>query len=348
MKNKLIDFIQEDCSSAAEWSVEKLLDLRNQKILVTGGTGFFGSWIAEFICYLNDAHNFNISLQVLARNTQIIGEQASHLSKRKDIQFISTDIRNLKSIQDDVSLIIHAASSPDNRFHVSNPIETASVITDGTSNLLDLAVKLPALKKILYLSSGQVYGTGNLINEPIPENGFGFLNCNRITSVYPEAKRMAEATCCAFSNQFKIPIVIARPFSFIGPFQSLSRPWAINNFMHDALYNKTIHIVGNGEPVRSYMYPADLVVWILKILISGRINSAYNVGSPFGINLKNAAKEIIQIAQTNVDIDIKHYNNDTYSFIPDIALCENELGLKINYNIKDTLSRSITWFKMIK
>lgn len=346
MDKKQIDFLHEDCSDAASWSLKMLDELKNQKVLVAGGTGFIGSWIAEFVAYLNDNHQFNTSLVLLARNTDSFRNEKKHLATRSDIQFISKDIRNINELPQDISYIIHAAASPDNRNHVSNPIETISTITKGTDNLIDSAFRLPNLKKFLYLSSGQVYGKCIVNKGIISELDFGALDCNKITAVYPEAKRLAEATCCAYSSQYKLPIVVARPFSFIGPYQSLSKPWAINNFINDALNNRTIRIIGNGEPIRSYMYPADLVVWILKILIAGKINTAYNVGNPLGISLKDAAEKIVQIAQTNVNIDIKFNNNDFSHYVPDISLCENDLNLKISYNVEDTFRRSIAWFKL--
>jgi len=346
MDKKQIDFLNKDCEDAASWSLRMLDELKNQKIFVAGGTGFLGSWIAEFITFLNDNHQFNTSLLILARNTAAFKGEKKHLANRRDIQFISRDIRNINELPLDISYIIHAAASPDNRNHVSNPIETIATITKGTDNLIDSAFKLPNLKKFLYLSSGQVYGASLAKKELISESDFGPLDCNKITAIYPEAKRLAEATCCAYSSQYKLPIVIARPFSFIGPYQSLSKPWAINNFINDALNNKTIRIIGNGMPIRSYMYPADLVVWILKILVSGKINNAYNVGSPLGISLKDVAEKIVNVAQKNVKIDIKFNNNDSSIYIPDISLCENDLGLKINYDVEDTIRRSIAWFKL--
>ena len=348
MDKKQIDFLKKDCTDAASWSLGMIDELKNQKILVAGGTGFLGSWIAEFIAFLNDNHHFNTSLIILARNTESFKEDKKHLSSRSDIRFISKDIRNINELPQDITYIVHAAASPDNRNHVSNPIETIATITKGTDNLIDSAFKLPNLQKFIYLSSGQVYGKTIPNKKLISELDFGPLDCNKITAVYPESKRLAEATCCAYASQYKLPIVIARPFSFIGPYQSLSKPWAINNFINDALNNKTIRIIGNGEPLRSYMYPSDLVVWILKILASGKINTSYNVGSPFGISLKDVAEKIVHIAQTKVNIDIKFSNNDSSHYVPDISLCENHLGLKITYDVENTIRRSIAWFKLLR
>jgi nucleoside-diphosphate-sugar epimerase len=345
MDKKQIEFLTKDCADASSWSYRMLGELKNQKVLIAGGTGFLGTWIAEFISFLNDNYNFNTSLLILARNTDSFKAEKKHLATRSNIKFISGDIRNINELPDDISYVIHAAASPDNRNHVSNPIETIATITKGTDNLIDSAFRLPDLKKFLYLSSGQVYGK-SIAKELISELDFGPMECNKVTSVYPEAKRLAEAICCAYSSQYKLPIVIARPFSFIGPYQSLSKPWAINNFINDALKNRTIRIIGNGEPVRSYMYPADLVVWILKLLVSGKNSTAYNVGSPYGVSLKDVAEMIVHIAQTKVNIDIKYNNNDSSQYVPDITLCEHTFGLKINYNIEDTIRRAVAWFKL--
>jgi len=347
MDKKQVDFLKTDCADAALWSLGMLNELKNQKLFIAGGTGFLGSWIAEFITFLNDNHHFNTSLVLLARNTDSFKTEKKHLSNRNDIQFISKDIRNIIDLPRDISYIIHAAASPDNRFHVSNPIETISTITKGTDNLIDSSFKLPGLKKFLYVSSGQVYGRSVTKSGLISELDFGPLDCNKINSIYPEAKRAAEAICCSYSSQYKLPMVIARPFSFIGPYQSLKKPWAINNFINEALNNKNIRIIGNGEPVRSYMYPSDLVVWILKILISGKISTTYNVGSPFGISLKNVAEKIVHFTKLDINIDIKFNNNDSSCYVPDISLCEKDLGLKINYGIEDTIERSIAWFKLL-
>ena len=173
----------------------------------------------------------------------------------------------------------------------------------------------------------------------------GAIHCNSITSVYPEAKRYAETLCSAYWSLYKIPLVIARPFSFIGPYQSLDKPWAINNFIRDALMNNTIRIIGNGLPVRSYMYPSDMAFWLLRILVDGNPGVAYNVGSPFGVTLKTLAEKIILHSNTKSTILIKQLNEDESKFVPDGTLCRDTLGLVIHVDIDETLKRSIRWFR---
>jgi dTDP-glucose 4,6-dehydratase len=195
MKSHLSDLIRRDCEEVSQPAVNLLQGLRNRKMYVTGGTGFVGTWIAELVACLNDKHNFNIGLVLAARDIESFREKCPHIASRKDVQLLSIDVRTCLDIPDDVSFLLHAAASPDNRQHMSNPLLTMETITRGTANVLDSASKIAGLKKVLIASSGQVYGKQG--SAKISENLPGTLNCNSITSVYPEAKRYAETLCCA-------------------------------------------------------------------------------------------------------------------------------------------------------
>jgi dTDP-glucose 4,6-dehydratase len=110
--------------------------------------------------------------------------------------------------------------------------------------------------------------------------------------MYPNAKRFAETICSAARAQSRIPVLVARPFSFIGPYQSLETPWAQTTFLTDALRGKSIRVLGDGQVVRSYLYGSDAAYWFLKILTAGQGGDVVNVGSPVGITLQDLAKEV--------------------------------------------------------
>jgi dTDP-glucose 4,6-dehydratase len=348
MRNKLVGLIKEDCEEVLQSSSVQLEPLKNRKVFVTGGTGFVGTWLAEIITHLNDHYQFNTALVLLARNADSYHTKVPHLAARRDVRLLAMDVRNIVEIPDDVEYCVHAAATPDNRQHVSDPLGIMSTITRGTSALLDSLLKLPNLKKILNISSGQIYGKPGSGMDAIPETFAGAVDCTTITSVYPEAKRYAEALCCAYWSLYKVPVVVARPFAFIGPYQLLDKPWAINNFIRDALNNSTIRINGNGLPMRSYMYPSDMAVWFLRLLAYGNPGVAYNVGSPDSISLKDLAEKIRQYAGANSKIDIRNLNEDRSKFIPDVGLCIKSMGLAIKVDIDQTLKRSICWFQEIR
>lgn len=319
--------------------VSKLSELKNSEILVTGGTGFFGKWILEFVIYLNDSYNFNIKLYLLAR--RITPQIREIISIRKDIVFIQKDICNLIELPENINYIIHAASSPDNVEHINNPIETMNIISSGTKQLLDCISNLENIKKVINLSSGQVYG--NFSGEIINENNYGYLDCASIKSIYPESKRFSETLCKAYETLYRLPIVQVRPFSFIGPYMSLEKPWAINNFIRDAIKFKSIKIIGNGKPIRSYMYPTDMIEWLFNILVTSKNNGTYNLGSDQGISLEKLALEIRSIIGNDVQIDVLNMNENEDVFLPDISTLKNELGLTLKVSIEDALEKTIKW-----
>lgn len=345
MHTHLTVSVKKDCEEVIEQSIATLDKLKNQMLYITGGTGFVGTWLAEFVTCLNDDFNFNTELVLVARDTESFKAKVPHLALRKDIQLISTDVRNINVIPENVTYIIHAAATPDNRQHMSDPLNVMENITKGTSALLDSATYLSGLKKVLNISSGQIYGRQSGEIDKISENYVGALNCNTITSVYPEAKRYAETLCCAHWSLCKIPVVTARPFAFVGPYQGLDKPWAINNFIRDALMNNTIRIVGNGLPVRSYMYPSDMVYWLLRILIDGNPGVAYNVGSSDGITLIDVANKIKLYSGTKSEIIIKNMNDDASIFVPDNNLCRKSFGLNMKVGIDEAIKKTISWYK---
>ncbi len=344
MNTDIHDRIEKECAESVYGSVQALSALKGQSVFITGGTGFVGIWIAALVSFLNDNHGFNTNLTLLARNTYAFSEKAPHLARRKDIVLIGKDVRDPLEISEEVTFVIHAAANPDNRQHVLESLKVMDVIVKGTRSILSSALQLPYLKKILNISSGLIYGGQPMELDALPETFIGGPDCNSSASVYAEAKRYAETICSAYRSLYKLPIVVARPFAFIGPYQSLDKPWAINNFIRDALRNNPIRIIGNGTPVRSYMYPSDMAVWLLRLLGDGKPGLAYNLGSPYGISLKELAEKVKEHANSKSEIIIKHMNEDTSKFIPDVRLAK-ELGLNITVNNDETIRRSIDWFK---
>lgn len=324
----------------AENEVSNLKKLQNKQILITGGSGFIGIWLTHLLLYLNDTQNFNIKLHLVARN--ISDEINQIITNRKDVTFIKSDVRNLHEFPKDISYIIHAATSPDNRVYMSNPVESMDIIANGTKSVMENSLHLETLEKVINLSSGQIYGTIDSHN--IREGDFGKINSNSIAAIYPEAKRYAETLTNAYRSLHKLPTLQIRPFSFIGPFMDMNKPWAINNFIRDALKFKHIRILGNGKPIRSYMYPTDMAIWILNILVHGKVGSAYNVGSNVGVSLEEVALKIKNIIGSSVNIEILNMNDNCSEFVPNIDHVQQELGLDITVDIDETLTKSINWF----
>jgi dTDP-glucose 4,6-dehydratase len=340
------DIIDEDCRRVTSGQVSRLDPLKNERLLITGGTGFMGTWLAEMIAFLNDNFDFNIHVTLLSSRASSLQKRVPHIASRHDVTLIERDIRNLTDIPTDISWIVHAAANPDSRFHASYPLRTIEIIVNGTNALLEYASRLPELKKVLNISSGHVYGTQSWNVAAIPENFLGGLDCSALNSAYPESKRLAETICAVYRNQQRLPILNARPFAFIGPYQLLDRPWAINNFIRDSLLGGPIRILGDGQTVRSYMYSSDMAWWLLIMLVHGTVGMNYNVGSPEAVTLQTLAEKIAGQFPKPPRI-VKGLSQDKLlrrtKFVPSVDLAEKSLGLRITVDLDTALKRTIAW-----
>jgi len=345
------NIVCQDCENALAGKTDLLKALRNETVLITGGTGFFGTWLAEMISRLNDVHKFGCRLVLMARRPNLFHEKAPHLAKRPDIVLVSQDTCRLMELPPETSYVIHAAASPDSRLHASDPLQTIDTIVNGTNSVLAAATRLPALKKIMLVSSGLVYGAQPWEMPAIPESFMGSIDCSAAISAYVEAKRVSETIAAAYRSQHRLPITTVRPFAFIGPYQLMDRPWAINNFIRDGLRGGPIRILGDGTSVRSYMYPGDMAFWLLRILVDGVTGRSYNLGSPAGITLKELAEKVAACFPKSIDIECRFLTNEVARrsrLVPDISLAGQELGLSITVDLMTAIRRTILWNQTVK
>ncbi len=345
MHSNVTNLVHADCEQVAV-DISGLDVLRNEHLLITGGTGFVGTWITELLTFINDRHGLKIKIILLSSHATDFGKKAPHLALRPDVSIIQQDVRNIIDLPKEVSWIIHAAGSPDNRQHASDPLQVIGVISKGTAAVLEAATRLPDLKKFLNLSSGLVYGPQPWDLKGLSEDCFSGLDCALVSAGYSEGKRFGETLCATYRNQHRLPIVNARPFAFLGPYQYLDRPWAINNFINDSLRGGPIRIQGDGKTVRSYMYASDMAWWLINILVRGIVGKSYNVGSPYEISLAQLAEIIANNFTVRPKIVLgasSDQNLRRSKFVPDVSLSINTLNLKISVDLDTAIRRTILW-----
>jgi len=326
--------IREDVLNAATCALtrERLTD---QTIAVSGGTGFLGTWIAETVAALNDVYKTAINLHLYARGTEAWKQMNPHLASRGDIHLHMQDVRSPFEFPAATSFIIHAAGIPDNRVHASDPLKVFETTVNGTRHALEAAGQLGGLRKFVHISSGLVRDDN--INEP-----------GKTHFVYRDAKFSAESLCAIFRSQLRLPVSTIRPYTFIGPYQELNRPWAVNNFINDALGGKEIRLHGEGQSRRSYLYGSDAAWWTLMILARGGDGKAYSIGGSEAINLRDLAERIASKITPTPDIILRtvsaaqQHNQD---FLPDLAPLKQELGSKESCSLDAALDKAITWYR---
>jgi nucleoside-diphosphate-sugar epimerase len=345
MKIECQERTRHDCLRILDGRDSGLDPLRQSELVVVGGTGFIGTWIAEMVSALNDAYQFDIKLSLISRSVNQFANRLPHLAGRPDIALIKSDVRQLGQFPANADWVIHAAANPDVRSHASNPLDTASVIVDGTMSVMRTAERLSQLQKLLYLSSGLVCGPQLESVAGIQEDTQG-APAPDASFIYPNAKRFAETLCSAARVQSRTPALVARPFSFIGPYQSLDTPWAQTTFLSDALRGNQIRVKGDGQVVRSYLYGGDAAYWFLRILTAGQSGDVVNVGSPVGITLQDLAKEISKNFSPLPDILLNtspRTAGRASQLLPDTTHAQNDYGLSVFTPLEDAVKLTAQW-----
>lgn len=345
MKNMQNIFITNDCESSYLEFSGQLEKLKGKTLLITGGTGFLGGWICEMVHYMNIFHKADINIFVMARNKERFENFFSHI---ECAQFICSDIRNNIDLPSGINYIVHAASNPDNRFHASRPFESMTTVAEGTSTLFQSAERLSGLENIVNIGSSAVYSETLKDGDSFSEDCLGPLYGNKLSDSFLEANRYSETLCAAARSELHLPIVSIRPFTFCGAYQNIDSPWAINNFINDAIHKRPIRIYGDGKVVRSYMYGSDLAIWTLVIMLNAKNGSVYNVGSGDGYTLKEIADKVASnfepVSNVITNTSITHGNN--YSvLLPNVTKAEKELGLKQVVDIDRSIKRTVEWYK---
>lgn len=337
MKNDL-DYIVEHTADLWE-------EVRNKRIFLTGGTGFFGCWLLESFLYANKIFNLNASIYVLTRDPDAFRHKEPLLSSYPGLILHKGDICSFKYPEGHFSHIIHAAKVTENQIGVPSPISIFDRIVQGTRHTLEFA-RSCSTHKMLFTSSGAVYGKQPADILYLPEEYTGAPDPTDERSAYGEGKRASEFLCATYSNYFEFETKIARCFTFVGPYFPLNSNFAMNNFIGNAVRNQPIQINGNGTPYRSYLYAADLAIWLWTILFKGVSNRPYNVGSENEITIADLAKVVAQTSGKNLKISLAsepspHATPERY--VPSVERAKNELGLHQYVSLEDAIKRTIAW-----
>ncbi len=340
--------IAEDCARVYSHISSKIELLKNANIVITGASGFIGCWLSELLYFANQHHDLNVKAYLVDRDFTRM-EKLTHLTKNDRFVRIETDIKNLAELPMDVNYIINAAGTPDNRFHFSNPIDTMTTIGQGLQNIVNLSSLLSNLKNIVQISSSSVYEHNDQqvdISEDYP--------LKRLTSqskdAYSAAKVYSEVFCSAVRSEAKLPIVVVRPFTFCGPYQELDSPWALNNFINDAIHNRSIRILGDGKSVRSYLYGSDVAAWLLVIAANGVSGQVINLGSSIGLSLEALASKVSSEFQNmpKVVLNASIFGNMKNSYlVPDTGLATTLFGLHQYTSVDSAIYKTVQYYKGI-
>lgn len=322
-------------------------DLRGRRLFITGGTGFFGSWLLESFAWAQDRLGLGAQAVVLTRDPDAFGARLPHLVRHPAIEYWRGDVRTFPFGAERFSHIIHAATHVSAPAHPPSPDQVFSIIVDGTRHVLDFASHCGA-ESLLFTSSGAVYGKQPPGLTHVPEDYGGAPDPLDAGSAYGEGKRAAELLCAAHGRERDLKVTIARCFAFVGPYLPLDAHFAVGNFIRDGLRGGPIRITGDGSPHRSYLYASDLAIWLWTILLRGQSLRPYNVGSASDLTIEALADLVADAFAPSIPVArarVPARGDRPERYVPAVRRAEAELGLQPHVSLADGIRRTIEWHK---
>jgi nucleoside-diphosphate-sugar epimerase len=342
----------DDLTHTATYAREALKQLSNSRLFITGGTGFFGIWLLETLVHANREFGLKVQATVLTRSPERFQKKAPHLAGDPAIRLLPGDVRSFEFPVERFTHILHAAADSVTASGDTAASELAESIIDGTRRVLELA-KVSGAKRLLYVSSGAVYGRSSSVPFT-PETYIGGRDPLSPKNPYDEAKHVAEQLCFAAAEGTTLEPVIARCFAFVGPHLPLDAHFAIGNFIRSAIEDNAIEVRGDGTPRRSWLYMADLAAWLWTLLVQGQSGRVYNVGSDEAYSIAAAATLVAQILRpdgeggSTLPVHIHGVANPSApvnQYVPSIELARQELGLQVRVSLAEAVRRTARWYE---
>lgn len=330
-KNDILQIFHEDLP----WN-----KLSGANILVTGSTGLIGGCLVETLM-MNPNRDYHIYAS--GRNEERARLRFKDFADNEAFHFVKYDV--LKPLESDVNFdfIIHAASNGSPNFFAQKPVEVMKSNFYGVAHLMEYGLS-HGMKRMLYVSSGEVYGEGD--GRVFTENYSGYVDCTKPRSCYPSSKRAAETLCVSYAAEYGVDVVIARPCHIYGPhFTELdNRVYA--QFIRNVLRGEDIVMKSTGEQFRSWCYVVDCASALLYILLKGECGDAYNIADvQSNVSIRELAEIVANIGGKRVVVDVPNADEKRGFNVVKKSVFSTEklelLGWRPQNHIKEGLDKTI-------
>ncbi len=313
-------------------------ELHCKRILVTGGAGFLGSHLCEFL--VDQGHD------VLCADNFYTGSKRNiaHLFGHPHFELLRHDITFPLYVEVDEIYNLACPASPVH--YQFDPVQTTKTSVHGAINMLGLAKRVKA--KILQASTSEVYGDPEV--HPQTEGYWGHVNPIGLRSCYDEGKRCAETLFMDYRRQHGMPVKIARIFNTYGPRMHPNDGRVVSNFIMQALDHQPITIFGDGRQTRSFCYVDDLIDGLHRLMQSpDDFCGPVNLGNPVEFTMLELAEKVIELTGSHAPIAFMPLpSDDPLRRKPDIALARNFLGWEPKIGLAEGLERTITYFRELR
>lgn len=310
-----------------------LRELDGAALLVTGATGFLGRWLLALLDRARAALGLELAVTALSRDPNAFAAAWPGLAER--VAWIAGDVRDLAA-PGRFSHVVHAATDTSLAAD-RDPEALSTAIVEGTRRVLARARGA----RLLYLSSGAVYGPQPPDLAHLPETHLGGPDPLDPRAAYAEAKRFAEGLCARATARGEVEAVVARGFAFSGPGLPLDGHFAIGNFVRDAVAGRPVRVAGDGTPVRAYLDAADAAAWLVTLLARGRPGTAYNLGSDRAVTIAGLARLVAETVPGAAGVTIEGRPDPgaaRHRYVPAIARARH-LGLEAWTPLEDSIRR---------
>ena len=325
--DEILSFTESECSK-----------FRNREVTVLGGTGFIGTWLISFLCSANEKLDLNLSVISPTRHVEQARKKLK-LQKNDPVDFISLDFEKYQGDFETQSDFYILGLTPTVKSTGSN---NGELILSSTQNAIDFITKCVSKSRIfpnvLHLSSGAIYE--DFKTKVLTERTVETIISN---DPYIKAKYFIEKNLLELNDKNLIKSANPRLFAFMGPHLKLDEHFAIGNFMNDCLNGKNISVNGNPQTTRSYLYPTDLVIWLIKLLVKPT-NLPLNFGSEKSMTMEEIANNL-SVTFEDRKIDYKNPESPISHYVPSIENTKKYLGVSQSVSFSEGIERWIKWLK---
>lgn len=323
--------VRDDMQEILRACSNELSLLSGRTLLLTGGSGFVGSYLVESLIAFNALHSDNPCRVLLpTRSVEKVKRKWPQFFRHNHLKWFDWDGSELRLPDGNCDYLIHAAAPVNPAAYLAGQAGIMGEVVRSTQATLEYAQRA-GVKKYLFISSGAIYGSQPVEISAMHESYQGAPDITDPRSCYGEAKRYSELLC----NISGAPVVIARLFAFIGPYLDLDADFAVADFIRQAVNDRVIRIRSDGSALRTYCYSTDLTIALWKLLLTAEPGNAYNVGAAGpGISIRNVADILAAlIGDVSVVADGGKESPGLAGqrYIPDISrlseLCSPQVGL---------------------
>lgn len=272
--------------------------LRGARVLITGVTGMVGAGLADMLSLLNERQGLGMALYGVSRRPQ------AFVSRFPGATLLAADLNDPAVRLPEADFAIHAASNAHPAAFSADPVGTMLCNLRGTQTLLE-RLRAAGKGRLLFISTGEIYGDNPAITEGFAETDFGRVDSMNPRACYPESKRAAETLCASYAAQYGVDAVVARLSYVYGPTLSEANTRADAQFLRMALEGRDIVMKSDGAQVRTYTYVTDAVAGLLTLLLRGETGEAYNVASRLGtVSVRGFAEALARAAGVGLRFEL--------------------------------------------